>query len=123
MLLLTIALGGALGAFLRFRLSGWIDARAGRPFPWGTLVVNAAGCFALGVVLPLMELDGAATPLRGLFTVGLLGAFTTFSTFAAELVELLREGRYGRAAGYVGASLGMGLAAIAAGLWVGGQLA
>ena len=119
-LLLCVALGGAAGAYARYRLSRAVYARAGHSFPWGTLAVNLAGSFALGLVLP--HLAGGATPLRALVAVGFLGAFTTFSTFAAEAVALLEERRWGRAAGYVAASLALGLAAIAAGVWVGTRL-
>ena len=120
MLLLCIALGGGAGAYARYRLSRAIYARAGRRFPWGTLAVNLAGSFALGLVLPQLASD--ASPLRALVTVGFLGAFTTFSTFAAEAVALLEDGRRRRAAGYVAASLVLGLAAIASGLWLGTRL-
>lgn len=120
MLLLSIALGGMAGAYARFRLSRWIYGRTGHRFPWGTLAVNLAGSFALGLVLP--HLAGDATPLRALVVVGFLGAFTTFSTFAAETVALLEERRRGRAAGYVAASLALGLVAVAAGLWLGTRL-
>lgn len=119
MLLLSVALGGMLGAFARFRLSAWVQARAGRGFPWGTLAVNVAGSFALGVALPLVGAEAIATPAGAFLTAGVLGAFTTFSTFAAEAAALAKEGRHGRAAGYVAASLGVGLAAVAAGVWVG----
>lgn len=117
--LVAIALGGMLGAYARYRLTAWIHARAGDAFPWGTLAVNVAGSLALGLALP--QFAGGTTPLRAFATVGFLGAFTTFSTFAGETLRLAREGRRGRAAAYVGASLALGLAAIAAGLWLGAR--
>lgn len=46
--LLLIAAGGALGALLRYLISGWAHAALGQTFPWGTLVANLAGCFLIG---------------------------------------------------------------------------
>lgn len=109
------------GAYARFRIATAIHARTGHRFPWGTLAVNLLGSLLLG--LAVASLDLAARPaLRGAITVGFVGALTTFSTFAAETVALLQEGRRLRAAVYVTASVGMGLAAIAAGAWIGGHL-
>lgn len=115
MLLLYLMLGGAAGGAARYALAGWIYRRTGADFPWGTLVVNLLGSFTLGLVLPLVELRDAHAGWRALLTVGFLGAFTTFSTFSYEAAMLLREGEWRRAAAYVLGSLGLGLAAIAAG--------
>jgi fluoride exporter len=118
MLLLLIAAGGFIGAVARYRVGGWVHARAGGGFPWGTLAVNLSGSFLLGLLLPLLDLSGPTPGLRAFLTVGLLGAFTTFSTFAYEAVMLADDGEYGRAAAYVGLSLGLGLVVIAAGFAV-----
>jgi fluoride exporter len=114
-LLIAIGVGGMLGAYLRYLLAGWVYGRTGTEFPWGTLTVNVSGSFALGVLLPLLELNGSPLELRGFVTVGVLGAFTTFSTFAVETLRLLQDGQRLRAALYVTASLGLGLAVI----WLG----
>lgn len=118
--LLAVFLGGALGAWARYRLSVWIDACAGRAFPWGTLAVNVAGSFALGLLLP--GLAGESPALRAFAAAGFLGAFTTFSTFAAETLALARDGLRWRAATYVALSLGLGLVAVAGGMWIGGGI-
>jgi fluoride exporter len=122
-LLLTIFLGGGIGALARFRLARWIYARTGASFPWGTLAVNVSGSFALGLVLPLLDALGPLSLARGFLTVGCIGAFTTFSTFAYEAVMLLQEGRGLRAGLYIASSLGLGLVSIAAGLLVGSAVA
>jgi CrcB protein len=114
-----IGLGGMLGAYARYRLSGWVYARTGADFPWGTLAVNLCGSFVLGFLLPLLERLEPALALRGFVYVGLIGAFTTFSTFAYEAVMLLLDGERLRAGLYVAASLGLGLLSIAAGLQLG----
>jgi fluoride exporter len=116
-LILAIGLGGAAGAWTRYQLAGWVYERTGPAFPWGTLVVNLAGSFALGLLIPSLTTLGPT--VEALVAVGFLGSFTTFSTFSYEALMLLREGQVARAAAYVGASLGLGLAAIAAGLGLG----
>jgi len=117
-----IGLGGVMGTYARYQLSGWVYARTGTAFPWGTLAVNMAGSFALGLVLPLLEAPDASLALRGLVTVGFLGAFTTFSSFAYEAVMLMQEGRRSRTLAYVASSLGLGLLCIAVGLMIGQKL-
>ena len=90
--LLQVALGGALGAVAR-HLTGLGAVRImGAAFPYGTLVVNVAGCFLIGFLLMLSEQRQLFSPTTRLFlTVGILGAFTTFSTFGYETLELLRD--------------------------------
>ena len=115
MTLLLVLAGGALGAPLRYLVDQWVTARAGGPFPWGTLVVNVAGSFVLGVLAA-----GAPEWLLHAAGVGLCGALTTFSTFGFETVRLLEQGRVRLALLNVAGSLGFGLAAAALGWWLGG---
>jgi CrcB protein len=111
MALLCVVLGGAAGAVARYALGAWIQARRPR-FPWGTLVINVTGAFALGLVLPPL----AARPLlKALLATGFLGAYTTFSTFSAEAALLLHDRDWRRASAYVGATVVLGLAASLAG--------
>jgi fluoride exporter len=116
MLLLSIAAGGALGTALRYALSGWVYARFGTDFPWGTLAVNMAGSLLLGLLLPLLDMQVPMPSLRAFLTVGCISAFTTFSTFAYETVRLIEDGERRRAVVYVAVSILLGLACIAAGL-------
>ena len=53
MVLLYVAIGGAVGATARYALSGWVQDWVGTLFPWGTLVVNVAGSFVIGIILHL----------------------------------------------------------------------
>jgi CrcB protein len=95
--LIAIGVGGAIGAVLRFVISGLAYNLLGQNFPWGTLVVNLVGCFVIGFLSRLFE-DMVISPnLRVLILVGGLGAFTTFSTYALENVNLLRDGQMGTA--------------------------
>ena len=110
MTLLLVLVGGAVGAPLRYLADGWVSRRAGPALPWGTLAVNVAGSFLLGVL-------AAASPtwLITLGGTGLCGALTTFSTFSFETVRLLEEGRLRSALLNVLASVALGLAAAALG--------
>jgi CrcB protein len=82
------ALGG-MGAVGRFLLDGAVSGRTGRSFPWGTLVVNLTGAFALGVLIGA-ALSGDAFRLAA---TGVLGSFTTFSTWALESHRLGEDGQ------------------------------
>lgn len=115
--LLSIALGGALGALLRYGLALWVTRqRPSASIPLGTLAVNALGCLVIGLVMGLIVSRDAFTPTARLFVlVGVLGSFTTFSTFGYETFVLLREGSLGAALGNAAANAGVGLACV----WLG----
>ncbi|SIQ74920.1 camphor resistance protein CrcB [Haladaptatus litoreus] len=82
---LLIAVGGFLGAVLRYAVS---DALPGG-FPWGTLFVNVAGSFALGVLLYEAHLADRLSPeTRLVIGTGFLSSFTTYSTFAVQTAGL-----------------------------------
>jgi CrcB protein len=75
-----IGLLGGLGACARVLLGAAVDARASSAFPWGTLVVNVVGAFALGVLAGA----GVGGDAWTLAATGFLGAFTTFSTWVVD---------------------------------------
>lgn len=122
MLVLYIALGGALGAVARYGVGSWIHAWAGSAFPWGTFAINAAGSFLIGFSLRYLEGLSAAPELRALLTVGFLGAFTTFSTFSYETFSLVQDGAWARAGLYALGSLLVGLVAVGSGLALGARV-
>ena len=94
-----IAAGGAVGACLRYFLSGQIDSWFGKALPFGTLGVNILGSFSLALLYGLIErYELAESPYRALIGVGLLGALTTFSTFSIETLALLENGLWMKAA-------------------------
>lgn len=109
MQLIAIGVGGAIGAVLRFVISGIAYNVLGQNFPWGTLVVNMIGCFLIGLFSQLFEEIAISPNLRVLVLVGGLGAFTTFSTYALENVNLLRDGQFGIAFLDILASTALGL--------------
>ena len=91
---ISIAVGGAAGALLRYWVSGWAYALLGEGFPWGTLSVNLIGSFLIGFLWRLFDQIAIAPNTRTLIFVGGLGAFTTFSTYGLESLNLLRSGQY-----------------------------
>jgi fluoride exporter len=122
MILLLVAIGGAVGAIARYLVSGSVQSRFGHEFPWGTLTVNVTGSLLLGAMIPLLRTDAALTSGIAFLTVGVLSAFTTFSSFAYETALLLDHRRTGVAALYVVASVGAGLGALIVGFLVSGAI-
>lgn len=97
-ILLLIAAGGALGAVLRYLVSGWGQRLTTGTFPAGTLVVNLIGCLVVGYLGALFAGPWLVRQeLRIALLIGLLGGFTTFSSYAFESFALLAEGRTGPA--------------------------
>lgn len=103
---LWICLGGAVGTGARYLLSGWLLRAAGPGFPWGTLAVNVAGSFLLGLLLqvPLAAEPGSPT-LRLALATGVLGGFTTYSTFNYETIRLFQEEAWLAGLAYLGATV------------------
>jgi CrcB protein len=117
-LVVGVGLIGGLGSIARFLLDGAVAGRAGPEFPFGTLVVNLSGAFALGVVAGAV-LDRDAYRLLGL---GLIGAFTTFSTWTFESHRLGEQGALGLGLLNFAISLVLGVLAAWAGRHVGAGL-
>uniref|UniRef100_A0A942SYW8 Fluoride-specific ion channel FluC n=1 Tax=Neobacillus citreus TaxID=2833578 RepID=A0A942SYW8_9BACI len=90
--LLLVAVGGGVGAALRFLLDGLVKARVGR-FPLGTLVINVSGSFVLGLVTGLGESGAIPSVSVVVLGTGMMGGYTTFSTASVETVQLLRSGK------------------------------
>ena len=117
---LTLAVGGVAGTFARYTLAGAVYRAAGVRFPYGTLVVNLAGCFLIGVFDVLAQEKFVLGAQARLFLmVGFCGAFTTFSTLILETDGLLRDGLALRAAANVAVSVAAGLAVFRAGALLG----
>jgi fluoride exporter len=112
--LVGVAVFGGLGAVARFLLDGAVAGRAARSFPWGTLVVNVAGAFLLGVLAGAV-VGGDAFRLAA---TGLLGSFTTFSTWALESHRLGEDGQLRLGVANFGVSLLIGVTAA----WLGREL-
>jgi CrcB protein len=90
---LAVAIGGAIGACLRFGINELMVNVLGKSFPFGTLLVNILGSFVLGWLFALFSSGVlAVSPWRALIAIGLIGAFTTFSTFSLDTVLLIQQG-------------------------------
>lgn len=116
-IILAIAAGGAFGAVARHFVNNQIAHWLGDGFPWGILVANVAGSFAMGVLAETMALAWSPSQeLRAFMIVGVLGAFTTFSTFSLQVVLLYERGQMLLAAGYVAASVVLAVGGLFTGL-------
>lgn len=109
--LISVALGGALGAVLRY-LVGLAVA-----FPLGTLTVNVIGSFIIGLIWVHLAARGL-NHWQPFVMTGLLGGFTTFSAFTLDALRLVEAGRVTAAGAYVLASLILSVLACALGLWI-----
>ena len=119
--MLIVGAGSFVGGALRYCLSTLIKGCSNGGFPWGTLAVNLAGCFAFGVLFALFHRWGAGhSTWCLLLTTGLCGGFTTYSTFAHESIQMLQMGNIIGFAAYLAASLILGLACVALGYGVAG---
>jgi len=116
-MIISIALGGAIGSLGRYFLSSQITHVFGSGFPWGILIVNVLGCFTMGVIAELAALSWNMTPeMRAFLTTGILGGFTTFSAFALDTALLTERGDLMNAMLYVAGSVGGSVAALFMGL-------
>jgi fluoride exporter len=114
---LLVAAGGALGSLARYGISVWALA-ASRDMPWGTILINAGGSFAIGFFGTLTLAAGkypAPESARLFVMTGLCGGFTTFSAFSLQTFDLLRAGAAGRALANTLLSVTLCVCAVAAG--------
>lgn len=116
--LIMVAMGGALGASLRFLWSASFLRVAGpSEFPLAIMAANILGSFLMGAFVVLAAHKGL-THLSPFVMTGLLGGFTTFSAFSLETVTLMERGDLTSAAIYVALSVGVSIAGLMSGLWV-----
>ncbi len=125
--LFFVSLGGFLGTGARYALNGAVSRRFGETFPWGTLLVNVSGSFAIGVLYVVTGPDSpvlVSATWRQFLIAGILGGYTTFSSFSLQTLSLARDGQVAAAAANVVLSVGAGLLAAwagetaARGLWL-----
>lgn len=112
---LWVALGGAAGSVGRYLITGGLN---GRSHPWGTVVVNVVGSFALGILVGKWGFS-LTSPQRLGVSIGLLGGFTTFSTFSLDTIYLWENGETSLAIASVLVSVLLGIAAATVGLAIG----
>jgi CrcB protein len=103
---LLIGLAGALGTLSRYAIGLWARDRLGATFPWGTFIVNVAGCFLIALISELAISTTKISPtMRLTLTTGFMGGLTTYSSFNYETTTLLREGAWAAGLGNVGGTL------------------
>jgi len=95
---LAVAIGGAVGALLRFAISEWVGT------PQATLIVNAVGSLLLGMCMAGLATDLISKEMTIFVGTGILGAFTTMSTFSVETIEMWNENQM-FAVGYVAVTM------------------
>ncbi len=116
--LLLVAIGGAIGASLRYGAGLAFAQHGGVAGTWATVFVNVIGCAIMGGLAAWIANRGAAgSDFVWLFLgVGILGAFTTFSSFSRDAIDLLMAGETLKGVGYIAANMLGSLAAFALGL-------
>jgi CrcB protein len=115
---LWIAIGSALGGIARYWCSGFVAARFGETFPWGTIIVNITGSFVIGFFATLTGPDGrllVPSTTRQFVMVGLCGGYTTFSSFSLQTLTLAQDGQWLEAGGNIVLSVVLCLFAV----WLG----
>lgn len=94
---LWICLAGAVGTGTRYLIALWAAQRLGSTFPFGTLIVNLIGCFAIAAVMHAAGTFAWSPTLRSAITIGFIGGLTTYSSFNYETTRLMEEGATGAA--------------------------
>lgn len=115
---LLIGIGGALGAMLRHGVNVSTMRVLGAGFPYGTIIVNIAGSFLMGLLIAWLarRMGGSSNELRLFLATGFLGGFTTFSAFSLDAVVLYERGDIAQAGLYIAISVIVSIGALFAGL-------
>ena len=117
MLYLIVFVGAGIGGALRHGVNVGAARMFGLGFPYGTLIVNVAGSFLMGLFAGFFAYRaGIPQHMRLFLTTGILGGFTTFSTFSLDAALLIERHSLGMAAGYMVGSVAAGLSALFFGL-------
>lgn len=115
--LLQVALGGAIGASLRWAMALALAPLSGPGFPVAILAVNVIGSFLMGLAVTAFALRGGAA-LAPFLTVGVLGGFTTFSAFSLEAYALIERGDWAPALAYILLSVAGSIVGLALGVTI-----
>ena len=111
MMVLWVMLAGGLGSGARYLIGQWAFSAIGPQFPYGTVIVNLAGCFALGAVAQLAMAGTFTQEARIAIGSGFLGGFTTYSSFNQETIAMFSGDATGAAVVNIAITLAGGLAA------------
>jgi len=109
---ILIAIGGMLGAILRYNIKNIQIYNYSELIPINTLLINVSGSFILALILTISyEIYEFDADIRLGIATGFLGAYTTFSTLCKETVNIMEQGHYYSAIAYIGLTIVLGLAA------------
>jgi len=113
MMVFAVAMGGSIGAVLRYYAGILMNFLTGNEFPYGTLFVNVLGSFLIGILVEWIAFKYSdSVEIKAFLITGCLGAFTTFSTFSLDILKMIDTQQYVSAAIYVSASLILSLIAV-----------
>ncbi|MHA1127930.1 MAG: fluoride efflux transporter CrcB [Alphaproteobacteria bacterium] len=115
MVILQVALGGAIGASLRYLSVVSISRAFGVGFPYGTMFVNIVGSFLMGM-LAIWLIEKTDSRFAPFLMTGAMGGFTTFSAYSLDAFKLMDQGRIAAAGAYMGGSVILAIAALFAGM-------
>jgi len=116
-IILSVAIGGMIGALGRFFISTYVNRWLGTSFAYGTLTVNILGSFLIGFLFLYFE-QVISPNLKSMLMTGMLGALTTFSTFSLETLLMAQEGLYTKAILNIILNVTFSLSATIAGMWL-----
>ena len=116
MIILSVAIGGAIGSLLRYYLST-LNFLSNSVFPVSTFLVNVIGSFAIGVLFFLLK-DSNNDYLKSFLMIGFLGGFTTFSAFTIDVLDLFQNDQYLISVIYICGSVITSLLAVYLGFWI-----
>ncbi|MDQ6962870.1 MAG: fluoride efflux transporter CrcB [Mariprofundaceae bacterium] len=117
--LLAVAIGGSIGASLRWLVVSSLGKMYPSAFPWGTFAVNTLGSLCLGFLsVYLLDRVNVSSEVRLALMVGLLGSFTTFSTFALDAYRLIEAHAYGLFMLYISGQFLLSLAFVVLGIFL-----
>ncbi len=115
--LLIVGSGGFIGTALRYLVQVYVEKLMNSTFPMGTLLINIAGSFLIGVIYAFAEKGNLMSPEWRIFlAVGICGGFTTFSTFAMDNLNLMKDNSLLQLLLYTGGSLFLGILAVYLGI-------
>ena len=115
--LLLVALGGAIGAVLRYLIYSFNTS-----FPWGTFIVNILGSLLIGFLVGFVSKGVLSPEMKLLLVTGFCGGFTTFSTFANESFGMMKAGDALLMALYIAASVIVSIMAVWSGMMLSSHL-
>lgn len=119
MLILMVAIGGAIGSVVRYLITLFCVNHVGSFFPFGTLVVNVIGSFFIGLCLSFFEINALISKSwQPFIVVGVLGGLTTFSAFSFDTLALFVQKEYGKALLNVFLNTGLAFTAVYAGYFL-----